>query len=383
MEDDHQPMRVSALVPVALPAPVLVLPVVVLLVLCACHRSEPRSRPSESGHRAEPVTSDRAPGPEAGDERGEPAGPDPAIPEPERAAPAAEPMTMNSLESARKLAEKLAGPGASVYVWDKASVPGLHAFRIRPPASGPGKTDQDDWSGVVIVAGKDTWLQGKDAMRAVVERERQDALILARFALFLLERSLTEPVTDPGALGANASQAGPPAITGNTLEYWSLQGAPQRVLARTRVNLRTLDMERASAATVAAEAEGPLATFRKRLAGTSRNVHRAAIRELADQCKSVPGASELLLETMASHGSAFARTEAGKAVVQCHEPSAVSTLVRILESDADENVRMYAAEALGAIGDASVRAALVKARDSDPSRKVTGAAKRALGKLGQ
>jgi hypothetical protein len=239
---------------------------------------------------------------------------------------------------------------------------------LKTPA---GSHDLDRGLGVVT-RDDATFLHGKDGMRAVIDSGTQDALVLARAALNLLEDG-GEPITDIDLLKADYARkeardakVTPPTRFGTTLVYWSyFRPRSQPGLFRSTVDLATLEVKRSRPA----DDEDPIDRAIRNLASNNGTLVDAAIRDLVKACAD-PRAPKTLAETLRSHSRPDARALAAKHLATCHDADAVPALIAALGKDDAAKVREWAAASLGLLGDASARPALEKAAQHDRDENV-------------
>jgi hypothetical protein len=301
-------------------------------------------------------------------------------PNPDTPPPGAKSNAMSTLERVRQWA----GPGNTVTSVSDITVDGLELFWIAE--STPGAHDLTRGRGVAVPAGAQSWLAGKDAMRAALDRGVTDPALLAHLSMLLLEHG-GAPIVDIGELPdhaqASARQAGvhAPRMQGNALEYWSYyRRTTQPELMRSRLDLGTLEVESKSARELAMEASDPIDLARSWLASPDEHTRRRGIEQLVAHCGD-PRAPRMLAETLTGHAQAKTRAEAAKMLAKCHDGGSVAALVRALDGDGDAEVRQWAASTLGALGGPAARAALEKAKAGDQDENVRLMAQMALAKL--
>jgi hypothetical protein len=250
---------------------------------------------------------------------------------------------------------------------------------LKSPA---GSHDLDRGLGVVT-RDDATFLHGKDGMRAVIDSGTQDALVLARAAMTLLEDG-GEPITDIDLLEADYARkeardakVTPPTRSGTTLVYWSyFRPRSKPRLFRSTVDLATLEVKRSRPA----DDEDPIDRAVRNLASNNGTLVDAAIRDLVKACAD-PRAPKTLAETLRSHSRPDARALAAENLAECRDADAVPALIVALEKDTDRNVRSRCIGALVAIGDPRARAALEKAAKDDADEGIRSMAERWLKKL--
>ena len=250
---------------------------------------------------------------------------------------------------------------------------------LRTPA---GAQDLD--RGLGVVSRDDaTFLRGNDGMKAVIDTGTQDALVLARAAMNLLEKG-GEPITDIERLEADYARreardakVTPPAIAGTKLVYWSYYRPLSRPgLLRSTVDLATLEVKRSTPA----DDEDPVDRALRNLATDNDSLRRNAIEALVKACAD-PRAPKALAETLRSHAKPDARALAAENLAKCHDADAVPALIAALEKDTHSDVRSWCISALVEIGDPRARAALERAASNDPDEGIRKMAERWLKKL--
>lgn len=297
---------------------------------------------------------------------------------------------MHTLEQVKSWA----GPDASVMPIEDIQIPGMHFFWIDETSpSGPERG-----KGIVVRDSAERWLEGDEAMRAVLSHAGENAALLARFSLLLLEDGGT-PIVDlgdtkalPESATGEAREVGvmPPRLNGaregRTLEYWSYFRRLSRPgLMRSRLALATLDVTRSSVTELRAESAEPIAEATAWLDSPDGNTRRKGIELLASSCSDA-AAAQTLASAITGHSQVETRALAAQMSRRCeraHEATAgvVSALMQALETDASAEVRQWAASSLGDIGAGNAKAALRKAQTSDVDEGVRLMAQMALKKL--
>ena len=302
--------------------------------------------------------------------------------------PAVGTNAMHTLEQVKSWA----GPDATVMPVEDIQLPGMSFFWIG--TAKPGGPERG--KGVAVIDGADRWLEGKEAMRVVLDRKVSDPALLARLSLLLLEDGGT-PITDLGdtqALPASAvpeaRQAGvtPPQMRGagqnQVLEYWSYFRRLSRPgLMRSQLDLGTLQVTRASLAEIQAQGTDPIAEAETWLSSPDTNTRRKGVEQLAANCGNAR-TGQALARVITGQAQTDTRALAAQLSKSCRGESTarvVEALVKALGTDASAEVRQWAASSLGEIGDASARAALEKAHASDADEGVRLMAQMAVKKL--
>ncbi len=287
-----------------------------------------------------------------------------------------------------------AGPDATVMPVEDIQVPGMSFFWIG--TSKPGGPERG--KGVAVVDGADRWQEGKEAMRAVLDRKVSDPILLARLSLLLLEDGGT-PITDlddtqalPASAVQEARQAGvtPPQMRSSgqnqVLEYWSyLRRLSRPGLMRSQLDLGTLQVTRSSLAEIQGQGADAVAQAEAWLGSPDINTRRKGVEHLATNCAN-PRAAQALARVITGHAQADTRALAAQMSKGCRgagesTASVVEALGKALGNDASAEVRQWAASSLGEVGDVSARAALEKAQASDADEGVRLMAQMALKKL--
>lgn len=297
---------------------------------------------------------------------------------------------MDTLEQVKSWA----GTDAAVMPVEDIQVPGMRFFWIGQ--SGPSGPERG--KGVAVIDGADRWLEGKDAMRAALDRKVTDPALLARLSLLLLEDGGT-PITDLGdtqALPAtaveDARQAGvtPPQMRGSgqnqVLEYWSyFRRLSRPSMMRSRLDLSALQVTRSSLAEIQAQGADLVVQAEAWLGSPDINTRRKGVEQLAANCADAR-AAQALARVVTGHAQADTRALAAQMSKGCRGAGASTShvgeaLVKALGNDASAEVRQWAASSLGELGDASARAALEKAQASDADEGVRLMAQMAARKL--
>jgi hypothetical protein len=264
--------------------------------------------------------------------------------------------------------------GGVVSRWNGPTIEGFELFFVTH-SDGEKETGQ----GVVVSDGKIA--TGQEALRAVIASGSKDAVALAAYASYLLQRG-ADPLRDDHTVSAPPAEKAlirPPSISGTTLEYWIYQGqfgAPK--LARTQLDLGSLAVTVTPAERAAAAPQDAVETARAKLDRSAYD-QKAGAEELGTLC-SDPRVPPILAASLASHKVPDTRAALAKAMAGCKDAASVKALIAAL-GDAHGPVRKWAAESLGAISDASARAPLERAlgHERDPDAQVS--IQRAVAKL--
>lgn len=235
------------------------------------------------------------------------------------------------------------------------TVPGIDLFLVSDGK--PAPEDEGLPPRVVGVAGGagGALLEGRDLVRAVIERTPADRKAIAQVALWVAQDdgAILEAAKTPEQRKA---KVGPPAVTGGTLGFWVLTTdlTPQVEhgqldLTNGLLDLQPLPLPPRVAIDRAMITLGSVAVSR----------HVSAIRTLAAACAD-SRARQALLGALASHPRVKARAAIADEAHRCG-PEAVGALINAMEQDRSALVRRQAAAALGRIGDARARPALAKA----------------------
>lgn len=254
-----------------------------------------------------------------------------------------------------------AGPGVAVSHYEEVKVPGLELFVLAKEGRDPSPR-----RGVAVPAGASAWLEGKEAMRAAMDRGASDAATLARLSILLLQPD------------GDLDTATAPALSGKALEYRyrSSQGMA-RNLYRATLDLGTLELH----SEAADAAPDPVAEARQILSSGSQIVWRTAVQQLKGLCGGEPRALALLLETAAQHRDTATRAEAAEAAGACRSPAALGPLRKLLAGEGPDPVRIGAAAGLGLLGGKDAEAALREAGAGPGSPELKSAIGRALRRL--
>jgi len=287
------------------------------------------------------------------------------------ASPGKDASTMSTPSTADRL-QAWVGPSYGINPWHDVKVPGVELYYA---------ANTVEYRGIAVVTGAPDPLTGKDALRAMRDRGVSDPAQLASLALHFLGRG-EKPILDPSTVAADLpgvrKLVRAPAIQGNVLEVWSLDGRGE-LLVRHRVDLGTLELSSQAGQALATAQRDPIDVALQQLAGPSTSLYNGAIDALVAACKD-PRAAAALNDVIAKHKHPQARGWAAFQSPGCRDARTVAVLIAALEKDPDAGVRKHAADALGKLGAKEARAALEKAqRDPDPD--VAGAAGRALKKL--
>ena len=238
-------------------------------------------------------------------------------------------------------------------------VPGVELFMVVDPSAPIPPDGVQQYSIVAVTGGVNgQLLEREDAMRAVI-KVTQDATTLAKVAMLVYRREgelLQAPKDD------HQRKAGvvAPAPVSGAVEFWIHTAGVSRMLLRGRLDLAKATLEVGAPPVSKSDA---IANAITALGGTSRSMHRSALKTLADSC-SDPAASKALLDALAGHSSEDVRGAAADAAPACGT-SAVDALIHSLEHDTSRIVRSKVITALGTIGDRKARPALEKLLTSD------------------
>lgn len=202
-----------------------------------------------------------------------------------------------------------AGAEASVGHYEAVAVPGYELFWI--DVSQPN--DNDRGYAVAVPAGKDEFLTGKDALRALLATGLSRPADMAQLALAFLEHG-GELLTGADSEAAEQAGVSAPRQEADVLTYWyRKRGISSAELRRSTLHLDTLEVETTP---VSPGVQDPVAEALKLLAGSNPNLHMIAVEMLVEGCDQ-PGAVEALDRTAKTHERAQTRELATKALRRC------------------------------------------------------------------
>lgn len=274
--------------------------------------------------------------------------------------------------------QQAAGPGAEVVPWREAALPNIELFWLNTETA----SGKPNGRGIAVVDGQLPWLEGSDAMAAVVAAGVSDAPTLARVAILVLlgrGKLLAQPEDHTAPLTpAQKAAITPPAKTGNVLELWYFAGRPGTL--KVRVDLTTWKTTTTPLDAVVQAGQDPIELARTWLQDPGDAVNKRGIDGLVAACAD-PRAPAALIDALKTHAKASTRAMAAAALARCKHASGVAALAEVLAKDGDVGVRKAAVEALGMLADPAARPALEKAAKGDPDADVRGYAAWALGKL--
>lgn len=298
--------------------------------------------------------------------------------------------------------QQAAGRGAQVAPWRDGALPGIELFwLVTRSASG-----QPEGRGIVVAGGRLPWLEGRQAMAAVVAAGVSDALTLARAACFLLlaRARLVARLADLPPPWTPEQQAAitPPARTGNALAFWYLAGRPGTLQAR--MDVASWKWSAWPLASVSQAAQDPIALGRSWLVDAGEAWNELGIEKLVAEAASAR-ARAALVDALAFNPRSTTRAMAALALARCAQapgmaappegasdalpkapPEAmidalIDALIDAMGKDAEPGVRSAAIEALTTLAHPSARPALERAARDDQDAGVRSHAVSALGKL--